>query len=92
MNKYELYKAVRHQVYEYSAEHGMDLVTMWKAVSDDNPDVDAQMFWKNTCIDQYTWDILDPKPLRADVWNRNSVLRSRGELVHVPKRHRMEVK
>lgn len=50
MTRYELYKAVKHEVTEYQADHGYALPEMWRLVNE--PTEDGR-FWMNECMNDY---------------------------------------
>lgn len=51
MNKrMNLYKAVKFQVMNFTAECGMNLVELWKMV---NTDTEQGYYWKVTCLADY---------------------------------------
>ena len=49
----ELYRAVKHQVNEYQADHGYTLTEMWKLV---NQNTKRGNFWKGICLTDYRED------------------------------------
>lgn len=49
----ELYKAVKHQVLTYQADHGYSLIEMWALV---NQDTKLGRFWRNICLEDYRED------------------------------------
>ena len=55
MNRYELYKAVKHEVTTYHEDCGFTLVEMWDVVNG-KAGVDYQTFWENACVRDYEHD------------------------------------
>lgn len=55
MSRYELYKAVKHEVMTYHEDFGFTLVEIWDVVNG-KAGVDSQTFWKNQCIATYKHD------------------------------------
>lgn len=56
MTRYELYKAVKHEVTEYHADSGYTLVDMWEVVTG-KAGCEYETFWKNQCIEDYEHDV-----------------------------------
>lgn len=50
----ELYKAVKHQVNTYQADHGYSLREMWSLV---NQDTKLGRFWRSVCLEDYREDL-----------------------------------
>lgn len=53
--RYELYKAVKHEVTEYHEDCGYTLVDMWEAVNG-KAGIEAQTFWEYECMRDYEHD------------------------------------
>ena len=56
MDKMKLYKACKHEVIEYYADHGYTLGELWRVVAGTNIDT----FWLNTVLEDYEMDVLNP--------------------------------
>lgn len=50
-----LYRAVKHEVEAYKADHGFNLAEMWAIVTSECRDAD---FWLKVCINDYVRDVL----------------------------------
>lgn len=50
-----LYKAVKHEVENYQADHGFNLVEMWAMVNSNHRNAN---FWRVMCIEDYAKDVL----------------------------------
>lgn len=66
MTKAILYKAVKHEAQEYTADHGMNMSEIWSIVTGKATDIqgtpvtdDMQIFWKNICLEDYRHDVME---------------------------------